>query len=84
MVGDVRNAENGGANRFRVVSRVSHVDGEGYGVAERNNLSKEDAGQRLDSLLAGLQLLDRIEITQSCEAGKLSLTLRVQMAQSLK
>ena len=28
-------------------------------IAERNNLSKEDAGKRLDGLLAGLQLLDR-------------------------
>jgi hypothetical protein len=53
-------------------------------VAERNNLSKDDAGRRLDGLLAGLKFLERIEITQSSEAGKLSLTLRVQMAQPLK
>jgi hypothetical protein len=53
-------------------------------VAEKNNLSKEEAGRRLDGLLVGLQLLDRIEVSQSSEAGKLSLTLRLQMAQPLK
>ena len=53
-------------------------------VAEKNNLSKEEAGRRLDGLQAGLRFLDRVEITQSSEAGKLSLMLRLQTAQPLK
>ena len=53
-------------------------------VAEKNGLSNDEANRRLDGLLAGLRLLDRVEIVQSSEAGKLSLTLRVQMAQPLK
>src|SRR5262249_51853695 len=53
-------------------------------VAEKNGLSNDEASRRLDGLLAGLRLLDRVEIVQSSEAGKLSLTLRVQMAQPLK
>src|SRR5206468_210244 len=53
-------------------------------VAEKNNLSKDEAGRRLDGLLAGLRLLDRVEISQSSEPGRLSLTLRVQTAQAMK
>jgi hypothetical protein len=53
-------------------------------VAEKNGLSNEEAARRLDGLLAGLRLLDRVEVVQSSEAGKLSLTLRVQTAQPLK
>jgi hypothetical protein len=53
-------------------------------VAEKNNLSKDEAGRRLDGLLAGLRHLDRVEILQSSEPGRLSLTLRVQTAQALK
>ena len=53
-------------------------------VAEKNGLSKEEAGRRLDGLTAGLGLLDRVEISQSSEAGRVSLTLRLQTAQPLK
>lgn len=53
-------------------------------VAEKNALSREEAARRIDGVLAGLQLLDRVEISQSSEAGKLSLTLRLQTAQPLK
>jgi hypothetical protein len=53
-------------------------------TAEKNGLSKEEAGRRLDGLAAGLRLLDRVEISQSSEAGRVSLTLRVQTAQPLK
>jgi hypothetical protein len=53
-------------------------------AAEKHGLSKEEAGRRLDGLVAGLRLLDRVEISQSSEAGRLSLTLRLQTAQPLK
>ncbi len=53
-------------------------------VAEKNGLSKDEAARRLDGLSAGLRLLDRVEISQSSEAGRLSLTLRLQTAQPLK
>jgi hypothetical protein len=53
-------------------------------VAEKNNLSNDEAARRLDGLLAGLRLLDRVEIVHSSEGGKLSLTLRLQAAQPLK
>ena len=53
-------------------------------VAEKNNLSKDEAARRLDGLTAGLRLLDRVEVSQSSEAGKVSLTLRLQTAEPLK
>jgi hypothetical protein len=53
-------------------------------VAEKNNLSKAETARRFDGLRAGLRLLDRVEIVQSSEPGKLSLTLRLQTAQPLK
>jgi hypothetical protein len=53
-------------------------------VAEKNNLSKDEAARRLDGLLAVLRLLERVEVVQSSEAGKVSLTLRVQTVQPLK
>jgi len=53
-------------------------------VAEKHNLSKDEAARRLDGLLVGLRLLDRVEISQSSEAGRLSLTLRIQTALPLK
>jgi hypothetical protein len=53
-------------------------------LAEKNALTKDEAGRRLDGLAAGLGLFDRIEISQTSEAGRLSLTLRVQTAVPLK
>jgi hypothetical protein len=53
-------------------------------IAEKNNLSKDEAGRRLDGLVGGLRLLDRVEVSQSSEPGRLSLTFRVQTAQPLK
>jgi hypothetical protein len=53
-------------------------------AAEKHGLSKEEAGQRLDGLAAVLQLLDRVEVSQSSGAGKVSLTLRLQTTKPLK
>jgi hypothetical protein len=53
-------------------------------AAEKHGLSKDEAGRRLDGLVAGLRLLDRVEIGQSSEAGKVSLTIRLTTAQPLK
>jgi hypothetical protein len=53
-------------------------------AAEKNNLSKDEAARRLDGLAAGLRLFDRIEVLQSTEGGRLSLTLRVQTAKPLR
>ncbi len=53
-------------------------------VAEKNNLSKDEAARRLDGLLAALGLLDRVEISQTSEPGRGSLILRLQTAEPLK
>jgi hypothetical protein len=53
-------------------------------LAEKHNLSRDEAGRRLDGLMTGLRLLERVEISQSSEAGRLSLTVRIQTAQALK
>lgn len=53
-------------------------------VAEKNQLSKVEVGQRLDSLLMGLELFDRLELSQQAAPGRATLKLRVQMIQALK
>jgi hypothetical protein len=53
-------------------------------LAEKNNLSAAEAARRLGGVLIGLALLDRVEVSQSSEVGKLSITLRVQTAQPLR
>jgi hypothetical protein len=53
-------------------------------VAEKNGLSRDEAGKRLDGLLAGLQFLDRVEVRQRTSQGQVVLTFVVQTAQPLK
>jgi hypothetical protein len=53
-------------------------------VASQNGMAKEEAERRLDRLLAALELIDRVEVGQTTEAGKLALTFRVQTVQPLK
>jgi hypothetical protein len=53
-------------------------------VADKNQISREEAQQRLDGLLAVLREVDRVEVTQRCQQGQVNLTLRVQTAQPLK
>jgi hypothetical protein len=53
-------------------------------VAEKNGLSKEDAGRRLDGLLAALDLIDRVELTQRAEGGRVAFSLGVRTVQPLK
>jgi hypothetical protein len=53
-------------------------------VAEKNNLSRDAAARRLDGLLAVIELIDRIELSQRNEPGRLALILRVQTSAPLK
>lgn len=53
-------------------------------VAEKNQMSKEDAAAALDRLLAGLQLFDRLELSCRAAAEQATLTLRIRTAQPLK
>jgi hypothetical protein len=54
-------------------------------VAAKNQLSREEVGKALDKLLIGLDLLDRLELTQrSTGAGQLTLTLRIHTVEPLK
>jgi hypothetical protein len=53
-------------------------------VAENHNLPRDEVARRLDGLLVGLRMLDRVEISQSSEGGKVALTLRVQTDPPLK
>jgi hypothetical protein len=53
-------------------------------LASHNNASRDDAIQQLDGLLAGLQLLERIELRQRSTAGKVVFTLSVRTTHALK
>jgi hypothetical protein len=53
-------------------------------VAEKNQISKDEAGKRLDGLVEALQLVDRLELSQRPEAGQVTFTLRLQTALPLK
>jgi hypothetical protein len=53
-------------------------------LAQKDNIAKEEANRRLSDLLAGLQLFDRVELSQRAGPGQVLLTLRIQMVQPLK
>jgi hypothetical protein len=53
-------------------------------VAEKNQLTQEEAERRLDGLLAGLQWVDRLEVTLRPGAGQVTWTMRVRLAQPLE
>jgi len=53
-------------------------------VAEKNEIPRDEAERRLDGLLAGLQLLDRVELTQKPAPGQVTLSLRVRTALPLR
>jgi hypothetical protein len=53
-------------------------------VAEKNQITKDDASKRLDVLLSILEWVDRVELTQRPEKGQVTFTLRVQTALPLK
>jgi hypothetical protein len=53
-------------------------------VAEKNRISSEEAGQRLDGLLAALQLFDRVELGERADTDRVILTLRVRTTVPLK
>lgn len=52
--------------------------------AEKAHVTKEEAAQRLDGVLAGLQFFHSVELTQRVASGQTVLTLRVRTAQPLK
>lgn len=53
-------------------------------VVEKKQLTREEAARRLDGLLAGLQLFDRLELTQRTSAGQVTLALRARPAQPFR
>ena len=53
-------------------------------IAEKNQISKEQAGQQLEKFLFALEPVDRLELLQRSLAGQLTLSLRVRPAQPLK
>jgi hypothetical protein len=53
-------------------------------IAEKNQISKDEAGKKLDGLVEVLQMLDRLELSQRPETGQVTFTLRVQTTQPLK
>ena len=53
-------------------------------LADKQQLSREAAGQQLDGLLAGLQFIERVELRQRVGPGQVIFTLQVQTAQALK
>jgi hypothetical protein len=53
-------------------------------LADKNKLSRDAAGQQVDSLLAGLQFVDRLELRQRSAPGQVVFTLSVQTARALK
>jgi hypothetical protein len=53
-------------------------------LADRDGLTVEDAGRRLDNLLTALQFLDRLELRQRSSPGQVVFTLSLQPAQPFK
>jgi hypothetical protein len=53
-------------------------------MADQNKSRPEEADKLLDGLLLGLQFFDRLELSQRCARGQVTLTLRVRTAQPLK
>jgi hypothetical protein len=53
-------------------------------VAEKNQLTQEEAERRLDGLLAGLQWVDRLEVTLRPSAGQVTWIMRVRTTPPLE
>jgi hypothetical protein len=53
-------------------------------VAEKNQLTQEEAERRLDGLLVGLEWVDRVEVTLRPSVGQVTWTMRVRMTQPLE
>ena len=53
-------------------------------VAEKNQITKEEATRRLNDLLAGLELFDRLDLTQRTSLSQATWTLRVRTAAALR
>src|SRR5262249_48629726 len=53
-------------------------------LADKQQLSRDAAGQQLDGLLAGLQFIERVELRQRVAPGQVIFTLQVQTSQALK
>jgi hypothetical protein len=53
-------------------------------VADKNGIPKEEAERRLDGLVLGLQLFERLEVTQRPGDGQVTLTLRLQTIEPLR
>lgn len=62
----------------------THRKGLAAALAEQNNAKPEEIERQLDGLMLGLQLFDRLEISQRAGAGQTALTLRVQTALPLR
>jgi hypothetical protein len=53
-------------------------------VAARNQLAPEDAANRMDQLLVGIQAFDRIDLSRQTASSRTTFRLRVQMSQPLR
>jgi hypothetical protein len=53
-------------------------------VAEKNQIDKQEAAKKLDGLLAVLQWVDRLDLSQQSETGQVTFTLRLQTALPLR
>jgi hypothetical protein len=53
-------------------------------VAEKNQIPRADAGERLDKLIAVLQFFDRIELSHRSDPGRIVITLRIRMDKPLR
>jgi hypothetical protein len=53
-------------------------------LASAEQISRDDARQRVDGLIAGFELFQRVELVQRSDAGRATLALRVKTAQALK
>ena len=53
-------------------------------LAEQNHVSSKEALERLDGMVAALQLIDRIEIRHRATAGQVTLSLVIHTSQPLK
>jgi hypothetical protein len=53
-------------------------------IAEKDQVSQEEATRRLNELLGAIQLFDRLEVSQRSAPGQLTLLLRIRTAQPMR